>query len=332
LGLSPGPVIDGHVAARGEQPANQHGSHPAGTQPADLAVGPVIGHPPTSDRHLRSSQTCPAELRPTAARVRARTRSAAEDSANRCNNRLQCMSLSHRSGACQQASASLCAKVARSGRLVRHFRRTAGPNSHLLVTGSNIAGPRAGRDGVPARSPPQLRQPSAIVCNTAAVHERAMDERVTTAISNWSPRFIANGIDHSDFARVTATIKRWDQWCAAWCAAGGEHEELGRTALAEGRGRSAGTHLAQAAAYYHFAKFVFVQDPDQMRAAHEKAVRCLTDALPHLDPPGERVVIPFDGAELVGNLRRPLRPPGPHPVVLLIPGLDSTKAEFGATE
>ena len=158
-----------------------------------------------------------------------------------------------------------------------------------------------------------------------------MDERVTAAISNWSPRFIANGIDHSDFARVTATIERWDQWCAAWCAAGAEHEELGRAALADGRGQSAGTDLAQAAAYYHFAKFVFMQDPAQMRAAHERAVRCLTDALPHLDPPGERVVIPFDGAELVGNLRRP-GGPGPHPVVILIPGLDSTKEEFGATE
>jgi dipeptidyl aminopeptidase/acylaminoacyl peptidase len=164
------------------------------------------------------------------------------------------------------------------------------------------------------------------------VDQRASDERVTAAISNWSPRFIANGVDHSDYARVTATIERWDQWCAAWSAAGAEHQELGRTALAEGRGRSAGAHLAQAAAYYHFAKFVFVQDPDQMRAAHEQAVRCLTDALPYLDPPGERVVIPFDGAALVGNLRRPFTRPGPHPVVILIPGLDSTKEEFGATE
>ena len=175
-------------------------------------------------------------------------------------------------------------------------------------------------------------------CHTATVQQRASDERVTAAISNWSPRFIANGIDHSDYARVTAdyarvtaTIERWDQWCAAWSAAGAEHQELGRRALAEGRGRSAGAHLAQAAVYYHFAKFVFVQDPDQMRTAHEQAVRCLTDALPYLDPPGERVVIPFDGAALVGNLRRPAGP-GPHPVVILIPGLDSTKEEFGATE
>ena len=42
------------------------------------------------------------------------------------------------------------------------------------------------------------------------------------------------------------------------------------------------------------------------------AVRCLSDALPHLDPPGERVEIPFDGGVLAGDLRRPAGP-GPHP-------------------
>ena len=60
-------------------------------------------------------------------------------------------------------------------------------------------------------------------------------------------------------------------------------------------------------------------------------MRCLNDALPHLSPPGERVEIPFDGAVLVGILRRPAGP-GPHPVVVLIPGLDSAKEEFRATE
>ena len=46
-----------------------------------------------------------------------------------------------------------------------------------------------------------------------------------------------------------------------------EHEELGRIALDDKRLRSAGVHLAQAAAYYHFAKFVFVEDLDQMLAS-----------------------------------------------------------------
>jgi pimeloyl-ACP methyl ester carboxylesterase len=157
------------------------------------------------------------------------------------------------------------------------------------------------------------------------------DSRVSAAISHWAPRFVANGIDYSDFVKVTSGIPVWDDWCARWCEEGAKHEELGRAALADGRTRSAATHLAQAAVYYHFAKFMFVNDLGQLRAAHSAAVRCLNDALPYLDPPGERIEIPFDGSFIAGVLRRPALP-GPHPIVVLIPGLDSAKEEFRPTE
>ena len=175
-----------------------------------------------------------------------------------------------------------------------------------------------------------------IVLSMASARERDMlpgmaDERVRAAIQNWGARFIANGVDYSDFVKVTARIESWDDWCERWCLAGAEHERLGRTALAEGRTRSAGTHLSQAAVYYHFAKFLFVDDLEQMRAAHQLAVRCASDALPHLDPPGERIEIPFEGTALAGVLRRP-DSAGPHPLVVLIPGLDSAKEEFRPTE
>ena len=118
--------------------------------------------------------------------------------------------------------------------------------------------------------------------------------------SDWAPRFVANGIDLNDYNKLAQSIERWSDWCGAWCEVGAVHEELGRQALDLGRTRSAGQHLAQAAVYYHFAKFMFVQDMAQLRAAHARAVRCLDDALPHLDPPGERVEIPFEGSKMVG--------------------------------
>ncbi len=157
------------------------------------------------------------------------------------------------------------------------------------------------------------------------------DSRVSAAISHWAPRFVANGIDYSDFIAVTAAISSWDQWCERWSATGARHEQLGRIALTEGRTRSAGAHLAQAAVYYHFAKFMFVNDLGQLRQAHRRAVECLQDALPYLAPPGERIEIPFDGSVIAAILRRPATP-GPHPIVVLIPGLDSAKEEFRPTE
>jgi ABC-type branched-subunit amino acid transport system permease subunit len=80
---------------------------------------------------------------------------------------------------------------------------------------------------------------------------------------------------------------------------------MGREALAANHKISAAEHLCRAAVTYHFAKYLFVQDMDQMRTAHMKAVECLDLALPHLDPPGERVLIPYEGKHLVGTLRKP---------------------------
>ncbi|MGH3358628.1 MAG: alpha/beta hydrolase family protein [Nocardioidaceae bacterium] len=157
------------------------------------------------------------------------------------------------------------------------------------------------------------------------------DERVAAAIAHWAPRFTTNGVTVSDFQRITGAITRWEDWCADWSAVAAEHETLGRDALRDGNGLSAGEHLARAAVYFHFAKFVFVDDLEQMRRAHECAVRCYTDALPYLPRPGLRVRIAFEGAQLVGVLRCP-EGDGPHPVVWMIPGLDSTKEELRTTE
>jgi dienelactone hydrolase len=158
-----------------------------------------------------------------------------------------------------------------------------------------------------------------------------VDERLAAAISHWAPRFTMNGVTAGDFERITSGLERWADWCAAWSAVAAEHEQLGRDALAADRTKSAGAHLSRAAVYYHFAKFLFVDDLEQMRTAHMAAVRCLDDALPYLDPPGQRIEIPFEGSRLVGILRLPAGP-APHPVILMIPGLDSTKEELRSTE
>src|SRR5687767_4795505 len=134
------------------------------------------------------------------------------------------------------------------------------------------------------------------------------DARVEAAIAHWAPRFVANGVPLSDFEEVTAGVTRWDDWCAAWSARAAVHEALGREALSREYGLSAGAHLTRAAVCYHFAKFVFVHDYDEMRAAHLKAVECRRAALPYLVPKGEGVEIPYEGTTLKGILRKPVLP------------------------
>ncbi len=157
------------------------------------------------------------------------------------------------------------------------------------------------------------------------------DARVKSAIAHWAPRFVSNGVALTDFEEVTAAIPTWDDWCRAWSARAAVHEAMGREALARRKFLSAGEHLQRAGVYYHFGKFVFVHDLVQMKAAHMKAVECRNLALPHLDPPGERVAIPYEGKSLCGILRKPAGTTRP-PVMVMVCGLDSTKEETEAYE
>lgn len=98
------------------------------------------------------------------------------------------------------------------------------------------------------------------------------DELVQSAIDNWAPRFLANGIDPNDFQRVTNSVEHWDDWCQAWSECGTMHEQMGQQAETEGYYTSAAYHYYHAAMAYHFGKFLFVHRPQELRAAHNHAV------------------------------------------------------------
>ncbi len=153
------------------------------------------------------------------------------------------------------------------------------------------------------------------------------DERVEAAIKNWAPRFTSQGVDYNDFFRTTARIQKWDEWCREWCFTGDVHRDLAVQAEAKGNTVSAGEAYIGAALCYHFGKFVFQDYHDEYMSAANKSVEAFAKGLKLLDSTGERMEIPFDGATMVGTLRRPLDVDKP-PLVLLLPGLDSTKEEF----
>ena len=150
------------------------------------------------------------------------------------------------------------------------------------------------------------------------------DARVQAAIDNWAPRFTSQGVDGNDFARTTARIDTWDEWLPSWVATGDEHRALAEEAEAAGRTLSAGEAWVRGALAYHFAKFVWVLDVERNHDVTRAARDALYAAHRHLDPSAERIDVPFGDANLVGNLRGPRDAP----LVLLLPGLDSTKEEF----
>ena len=153
------------------------------------------------------------------------------------------------------------------------------------------------------------------------------DARVQSAIDHWLPRFAGSGVDYNDFVRTTAAIERWEDWLDGWDALGDRHAELAREAEAADRRLTAAEAWLRAAVAYHFGKFVWVIDPDRYRPVHHKSVAAYYAAHRLLGSGLERVEVPLGNATMVGNLRTPDNVERP-PLVVLVPGLDSTKEEF----
>jgi pimeloyl-ACP methyl ester carboxylesterase len=160
--------------------------------------------------------------------------------------------------------------------------------------------------------------------------EPAMN-RVQIAAHHWQPRFVANGIDVNDFENVLAKTVEWADWGPNWSEMGGVHEALGHDAERKGRMVSAAAAYQRAAWCYHLGKFLWFEDLALHATLRDQAVAVYGRALGHLDPPAERLDIPFEGHGIPGHLRRPKGVAKP-PLVLIVPGLDSSKEEMFSIE
>ena len=89
--------------------------------------------------------------------------------------------------------------------------------------------------------------------------------------------------------------------------------------------------IQRAAWCYHLGKFLWFEDLELHATLREKAVAVYRRTLAHLDPPAERLDIPFEGHSIPGHLRRPRAAAKP-PLVLIVPGLDSSKEEMFTIE
>jgi len=155
--------------------------------------------------------------------------------------------------------------------------------------------------------------------------------RVQIAAHHWQPRFVANGIDVNDFEDVVARTVDWADWGPNWHTMGRVHEGIGREAERHGRTVSAAAAYQRAAWCYHLGKFLWFEDLELHGALRDKAVAVYRRALADLDPPAERIEIPFEGHIIPGHLRRPRAASTP-PLVLIVPGLDSSKEEMFSIE
>jgi pimeloyl-ACP methyl ester carboxylesterase len=151
--------------------------------------------------------------------------------------------------------------------------------------------------------------------------------RVQVAAHHWRPRFVANGIDVNEFDDTVAKTTDWRDWAPNWRAAGQMHETLGLEAEDRGRSVSAAQAYQSAAWCYHLGKFLWFEDLQLHAELRDRSVSVYRAALPKLDPVARRLEVPFEGHSIPGNFRRPRDAQRPA-LVLLVPGLDSSKEEL----
>ncbi len=134
------------------------------------------------------------------------------------------------------------------------------------------------------------------------------------------------GLDPFEYERVTAGLETLHDWPHAFRAAGRGHLAAGERAEALGHLVSAGEAYRSAARWFHYA--VLLPHPDRGAAAQaaSEADEAMRRALSLLDPRAERIEEP---GLFAGWLRGPAGADRP-PVVVVVPGLDSSKEEFHA--
>ena len=153
------------------------------------------------------------------------------------------------------------------------------------------------------------------------------DRNTQVALDRFTWRMLSQQVSQWEFDGLKQRIERWDQWCEEWSKAASHHAAIGDKAVKEGHSLTAGGAYIRAALYYHWANFLFVHDQKQFVGAMKAMDECWEKAAPLVDPPMELLEIPFENLRMPGWLRKPKGVAKP-PVVVLVPGGDSTKEEL----
>ena len=161
-----------------------------------------------------------------------------------------------------------------------------------------------------------------------------MASKVDAVVENWFPRFLANGLDYFDVRRTLDRVDGWEDWARVWAEAAERYAALGQEALAAGHRVTAADHLRRAALTLQFAHFVLTEQPELRRRLQQRQAELYAACAPLADPPARPVVL-GDGPEAPGGYFRLPRSGfavGAAGLVVLLPGLESTKEQFSTYE
>ena len=116
-----------------------------------------------------------------------------------------------------------------------------------------------------------------------------------------------------------------DQWGREWGKYGAKYEAFGDEQEKQGKKHEAGATYYLAYEYYRIGRYPVPSSPAKM-TCYQGALRTFLKAAPTMDPPLERIEIPFEGKKVVGYLQVPKEVSRP-PVVMHWGGVDGWKED-----
>jgi esterase FrsA len=117
-----------------------------------------------------------------------------------------------------------------------------------------------------------------------------------------------------------------DEWASGFCEVAQTYVERARAAASK---EEADQNYVTAWRLFHFAQWP-VPNSEGKKAAYAKAVDAYVAHASLLDPPMERIEIPFEDGPIIAYVRLP-NSPRPAPLVMVISGLDSRKETVAET-
>jgi len=95
-----------------------------------------------------------------------------------------------------------------------------------------------------------------------------------------------------------------DLWGREWGKIGAKYESLAEEQQRHGKGKEAGETYYLAYEYFRIGRYPVPSSPEKM-SCYKGALRTFLKAAPTMEPPLERVEIPFEGNKVVGYLQVP---------------------------
>jgi esterase FrsA len=131
----------------------------------------------------------------------------------------------------------------------------------------------------------------------------------------------------ADVAQVMENITSLDPdlWGREWSNVGAKYEALADEQERQGKKKEAGETSYFAYEYYRIGRYPVPSSPEKKKC-YEGALRTFLKAAPTMEPPLERIEIPFEGGKVVGYLQLPRGVNRP-PVVMHWGGVDGWKED-----